>query len=53
MSQATTQNRPESGSQDRLLINAGQKYCRMHYAILSTFIKQPSVFKSFALSIVE
>ena len=33
------------GFQDQLLLNAGQKYCRMlqreHSAILSTFIKLP------------
>ena len=27
------------GFQDRLSLNAGQKYCRMHSAILSNFIK--------------
>ena len=43
--------------QDQLLLNAGQKYCRMlqgeHSAILSTFIKLPFVFKTFGLSIFE
>ena len=37
--------------QDRLSLNAGQKYCRMlqgeHSAILSTFIKLPFVIKIF------
>ena len=37
--------RPKFGSQDRLSLNAGQKYCRMlkeeHSAIFSTFIKLP------------
>ena len=37
--------RPKPGFQDRLLLNAGQKYCRMlpleHSAILLTFIKLP------------
>ena len=41
--------------QDRLLLNAGQKYCRMlpleHSAILSTFIKLQFVIKIFVLSI--
>ena len=43
--------------QDRLLLNAGQKYCRMlqweHSAILSTFIKLPFANKTFVLSIFE
>ena len=37
--------------QDQLLLNAGQKYCRMlqgeHSAILSTFIKLQLVIKTF------
>ena len=41
--------------QDRLLLNAGQKYCRMlqgeHSAILLTFIKLPFVINIFVLSI--
>ena len=45
------------GFQDQLLLNAGQKYCRMlqweHSAILSAFIKLPFVFKIFALSFFE
>ena len=45
------------GFQDRLSLNAGQKYCRMlqgeHSAILSTSIKLPVVFKTFVLSIFE
>ena len=49
--------RPKIGFQDRLLLNACQKYCRMlqgeHSAILSTFIKLPFVFKTFVLSIFE
>ena len=49
--------RPNSGFHHRLLLNAGQKYCRMlpleHSAILSTFIKLPSVIKTFVLSISE
>ena len=43
--------------QDQLLLNAGQKYCRMlqreHSAILSTFIKLPAIIKTFVLSILE
>ena len=54
---ATTQKRPKIGFQDRLWLNADQKYCRMlqgeHSAILSTFIKLPFVFKIFVLSIFE
>ena len=48
-----TQRRPNIGFQDRLSLNAGQKYCRMHSAILSTFIKLPFVIKIFVLSIFE
>ena len=44
------------GFQDQLLLNAGQKYCRMfqgeHSAIFSTFIKLPFVM-IFVLSISE
>ena len=47
--------RPKIGFQDQLLLNAGQKYCKMlqgeHTAILLTFIKLPFVFKTFVLSI--
>ena len=47
--------RQKIGFQDQLLLNAGQKYCRMlqgeHFAILSTFIKLPFVIKIFVLSI--
>ena len=43
--------------QDQLLLNAGQKYCRMlqgeHSAILPTLIKLPFVIKIFVLSIFE
>ena len=43
--------------QDRLSLNAGQKYCRMlqgeHSVILSTFIKLQFVIKIFVLSIFE
>ena len=46
-----------NGFQDRLSLNAGQKYCRMlqgeHSAILSTFIKLPFAIKTFVLSIFE
>ena len=45
------------GFQDWLLLNAGQKYCRMlqgeHSALLSTFIKLQFVIKIFVLSIFE
>ena len=45
------------GFQDRLLPNAGLKYCRMlqgeHSAIRLTFIRLPFVFKTFVLSIFE
>ena len=47
----------KNGFQDQLLLNAGQKYCRMlqreHSTILSTFIKLPFVIKIFVLSIFE
>ena len=43
--------------QDQLLLNAGQKYCRMikeeHSAILSIFIKLPLVIKIFVVTICE
>ena len=43
--------------QDQLLLNAGQKYCRMlpleHSAILLTCIELPFVTKTFVLSIFE
>ena len=45
----------KAGFQDQLSLNAGQKYCRMlpggRSAILSNFIKLPSVVKIFILSI--
>ena len=45
------------GFQDRLSLNAGQKYCRMlqgeHSAILSTFIKLPFSIRTFVLYISE
>ena len=50
---ATLKKTPKNGFQDRLLLNAGQKYCRMlpleHSAILSTFIKLPAVIKTLIL----
>ena len=50
-------NRPKIVFQDLLLLNAGQKYCRMlqgeHSAVLSTFIKLPFSIKIFVLSIFE
>ena len=49
--------RPKIVFQEQLLLNAGQKYCRMlqgeHSAILSTFIKLPFVIKIYVLSIFE
>ena len=53
---SNSKRRPIIGYHDRLLLNAGQKYCRMlqeHSAILSTFIKLLFVFKTFVLSIFE
>ena len=48
--------RPKIGFQDRLLVNAGQKYCRMlqweHSAILLTIIWLPFFFKT-VLSMFE
>ena len=48
--------RSQIGLKDQLLLNAGQKYCRMlqgeHSAILSTVIKLPFVIKIFVLSII-
>ena len=48
--------RPKIGFQYQVSLNAGQKYCRMlqgeHSAILSTFIKLPSVIKIFIGSAV-
>ena len=41
------------GFQDRLSLNAGQKYCQMHSAILLTCIKLPFAIKTFVLSIFE
>ena len=59
-----SKRRAKIGFQNRLSLNAGQKYCRMlqehmqnapreHSAILSTCIKLPFVFKTFVLSIFE
>ena len=52
-----TLKKTKIGFQDRLSLNAVQKYCRMlqgeHSAILSTFIKLPFVIKTFVLSIFE
>ena len=45
-----SKRRPKLVLKDRLLLNAGQKYCRMlqreHSAILLTFIKLPFVIKT-------
>ena len=48
-----SKRRPKLGFQYLLSLNAGQKYCRMHSAVLPTFIKLPFVFKTFVLSIFE
>ena len=52
-----SKRRPKIGFKDRLLLNAGQKYCRMlqreHSAILSTCIKLTFVINIFVLSIFE
>ena len=52
-----SKNTPKVGFRNRLLLNAGQKYCRMlqgeHSAILSTFIKLTIVIKICVLSIFE
>ena len=49
--------RQKIGFQDQLLLNAGQKYCRMlqgeHSAILVTFIKLPFTIQICAFSIFE
>ena len=49
--------RQKLGFQDKLSLNAGQKYCWMlqgeHSAILLTFIKVPFVIKIFVLSFFE
>ena len=49
--------RQKIGFQDRLSLNAGQKYCRMlqgeYSAILSTFNRLRFVIKTFVLSIFE
>ena len=43
--------------QDRLLLNEGQKHCRMlqreHYAMFSTLIKLPVAIATFVLSMFE
>ena len=48
---------PKIGFQDRLLLNAGHKYCRMlqgeHSAILLTVIQLQFVIKVFVLSIFK
>ena len=46
-----SKRRLKIGFQDPILLNAGQKYCRMLPLDLSTFIKLPFVIKSFVLSI--
>ena len=57
VSRGHSKRRPENGFQDRLSVNAAQKYCRMllleHFAILLTCIKLPLVIKIFGLSTIE
>ena len=52
-----SKRRPKIGFEDRLLLNTGQRYCRMlqgeHSAILLTIIKLPFVIKTFVLSNFE
>ena len=54
-----SKRRPKIVLEDRLSLNACQKYCRMlqesilQYNVLPTFIKLPFVFKTFVLSIFE
>ena len=47
----------KNGFQDRLSLNADQKYCKMlqreHSAILQSFIKLPFVIKTFVVSIFD
>ena len=45
----TTNGDPEG----RILLNAGQKYCREHSAILSTFTKLQFAIKTFVLPTFE
>ena len=45
--------RQQIGFQDQLSFNADQKYCKVNYAILLTFIKLPFVIKIFVLSFFE
>ena len=52
-----TLKKTKNGFQDRLSLNAGQKYCKMlqweHFAILLTFIMLPGVIKILVLSILS
>ena len=52
---APLQKKNKNGFQDQLLLNAGQKYCRMlqgeHSEILLTFNKLPFIINFFVLSI--
>ena len=52
-----TLKKPKNCFQYQLSLNAGHMHCRMfqreHSAIFSTFIKLPSVIKTFFLSILE
>ena len=55
LSKLAPKRTPKIGFKDRLLLNAGQKYCRMLQgelsAFLPTFMKLPFVNKIFVLSI--
>ena len=57
MCKTATLKKTKIDFQDQLLLDAGQKYCRMlnveHSAILSTFMKLPIAIKIFVLSTFE
>ena len=53
MCKRTTLQKTKNGFQNRLSLNAVQKYCRMHSAIFSTFIKLPLAIKIFVFFIFE
>ena len=57
MCKTATLKKTKIDFQDQILLNAGQKYCRMlqgeHSAILSTFINLQLVIKINVLSIFE
>ena len=53
VSSGHSKRRPKLGFLDRFCLNVGQKYCREHSAIRSTYIKLPFVVKIGFLSIFE